>query len=260
MRAARQRHPSVAAALRPRRFDHFLFPEALGVRGAVPAAGDREYFQSREDRAKLDGMYECILCACCMTSCPSYWWNPEYYLGPAVLMQAPLLPLRHGSAPNASEVWVPFSRARASVSLRSLRASCAHVARARRASASRKRPRERQGRSARSAVVAVHAPVARAHISDKPQSKVPLPPARSRAHRGVACAGTKAAASDCAGGGPRRRRLRTLMPPIHHSGAHRPARRPTFGRATARFRAHFERRWDSDGAPRCSQPVPPRQY
>ena len=33
-------------------------------------------------------MYECILCACCMTSCPSYWWNPEYYLGPAVLMQA----------------------------------------------------------------------------------------------------------------------------------------------------------------------------
>eukprot|EP00439_Symbiodinium_sp_Y106_P068956 s1975_g11.t2 len=48
----------------------------------------KEYFQSREDRAKLDGMYECILCACCMTSCPSYWWNPEYYLGPAVLMQA----------------------------------------------------------------------------------------------------------------------------------------------------------------------------
>merc|ERR1711997_1090165 len=54
----------------------------------VKAKGDKEYFQSREDRAKLDGMYECILCACCMTSCPSYWWNPEYYLGPAVLMQA----------------------------------------------------------------------------------------------------------------------------------------------------------------------------
>eukprot|EP00405_Crypthecodinium_cohnii_P048023 CAMPEP_0206582620 /NCGR_PEP_ID=MMETSP0325_2-20121206/34594_1 /ASSEMBLY_ACC=CAM_ASM_000347 /TAXON_ID=2866 /ORGANISM="Crypthecodinium cohnii, Strain Seligo" /LENGTH=263 /DNA_ID=CAMNT_0054089339 /DNA_START=74 /DNA_END=861 /DNA_ORIENTATION=- len=48
----------------------------------------KEYYQSREDRAKLDGMYECILCASCMTSCPSYWWNPEYYLGPAVLMQA----------------------------------------------------------------------------------------------------------------------------------------------------------------------------
>jgi len=47
-----------------------------------------EYYQSKEDRLKLDGMYECILCACCMTSCPSYWWNPEYYLGPAVLMQA----------------------------------------------------------------------------------------------------------------------------------------------------------------------------
>jgi len=54
----------------------------------VKAKGEGEYFQSREDRAKLDGMYECILCACCMTSCPSYWWNPEYYLGPAVLMQA----------------------------------------------------------------------------------------------------------------------------------------------------------------------------
>ena len=44
--------------------------------------------QSVEDRKKLDGMYECILCACCSTSCPSYWWNPERYLGPAVLLQA----------------------------------------------------------------------------------------------------------------------------------------------------------------------------
>merc|ERR1719502_2568941 len=52
------------------------------------APGQAEYFQTVADRAKLDGMYECILCASCMTSCPSYWWNPEYYLGPAVLMQA----------------------------------------------------------------------------------------------------------------------------------------------------------------------------
>jgi len=44
--------------------------------------------QSVDDRAKLDGLYECILCACCSTSCPSYWWNPDKYLGPAVLMQA----------------------------------------------------------------------------------------------------------------------------------------------------------------------------
>jgi len=51
-----------------------------------PAKG--EFLQSREDRAKLDGMYECILCACCSTSCPSYWWNGDRYLGPAVLMQA----------------------------------------------------------------------------------------------------------------------------------------------------------------------------
>lgn len=47
-----------------------------------------ELLQSIEDREKLDGLYECILCACCSTSCPSYWWNPQSYLGPAVLMQA----------------------------------------------------------------------------------------------------------------------------------------------------------------------------
>jgi len=50
-------------------------------------AGQKEYLQTKGDRNKLDGMYECILCACCSTSCPSYWWNPEYYLGPAVLQQ-----------------------------------------------------------------------------------------------------------------------------------------------------------------------------
>ena len=47
-----------------------------------------EFLQSKEERARLDGMYECILCACCSTSCPSYWWNGDRYLGPAVLMQA----------------------------------------------------------------------------------------------------------------------------------------------------------------------------
>jgi len=47
-----------------------------------------EYLQTKEDRKKLDGMYECILCACCSTSCPSYWWQGQKYLGPAVLMQA----------------------------------------------------------------------------------------------------------------------------------------------------------------------------
>lgn len=49
---------------------------------------DKELYQSTENRKKLDGMYECILCACCSTSCPSYWWNSDKYLGPAVLMQA----------------------------------------------------------------------------------------------------------------------------------------------------------------------------
>ena len=47
-----------------------------------------EWKQSQEDREKLDGLYECILCACCSTSCPSYWWNGDRYLGPAILLQA----------------------------------------------------------------------------------------------------------------------------------------------------------------------------
>ena len=50
--------------------------------------GQKEWLQTKENRAKLDGMYECILCACCSTACPSYWWNADKYLGPAVLMQA----------------------------------------------------------------------------------------------------------------------------------------------------------------------------
>jgi succinate dehydrogenase / fumarate reductase, iron-sulfur subunit len=49
---------------------------------------EKERLQSPEDRQKLDGHYECILCACCSTSCPSYWWNQEKYLGPATLLQA----------------------------------------------------------------------------------------------------------------------------------------------------------------------------
>jgi len=51
----------------------------------VPATERR---QSPEERAKLDGLYECILCACCTSGCPSWWWNPDKYLGPAALLQA----------------------------------------------------------------------------------------------------------------------------------------------------------------------------
>lgn len=53
-----------------------------------PVPSDHERLQSKEDRQKLNGLYECVLCACCSTSCPSYWWNSERYLGPATLLQA----------------------------------------------------------------------------------------------------------------------------------------------------------------------------
>jgi succinate dehydrogenase / fumarate reductase iron-sulfur subunit len=53
-----------------------------------PPPASRERLQSPEDREKLDGLYECILCACCSTACPSYWWNSDRYLGPAILLQA----------------------------------------------------------------------------------------------------------------------------------------------------------------------------
>ena len=51
------------------------------LKTATPAP-EKEWLQSPEDRSKLDGLYECILCACCSTSCPSYWWNGDRYLGP----------------------------------------------------------------------------------------------------------------------------------------------------------------------------------
>jgi succinate dehydrogenase / fumarate reductase iron-sulfur subunit len=53
-----------------------------------PPPPDAERLQSPEEREKLDGLWECILCFCCSTSCPSYWWNADRYLGPAVLLQA----------------------------------------------------------------------------------------------------------------------------------------------------------------------------
>ena len=49
---------------------------------------DEEWLQSEEDRKQLDGLYECVMCACCSTSCPSYWWNGDKYLGPAALLHA----------------------------------------------------------------------------------------------------------------------------------------------------------------------------
>ena len=58
------------------------------LKSETPTPSDGERLQSKEDREKIDGLYECILCACCSTSCPSYWWNGDRYLGPAVLLQA----------------------------------------------------------------------------------------------------------------------------------------------------------------------------
>ena len=58
----------------------------LQTQAAPPPTGER--LQSAAEREKLDGLYECILCACCSTACPSYWWNSERFLGPAILLQA----------------------------------------------------------------------------------------------------------------------------------------------------------------------------
>ncbi|MBU6396900.1 MAG: succinate dehydrogenase iron-sulfur subunit [Rhodospirillales bacterium] len=58
------------------------------IQSDTPAPPDAERLQSKEERAELDGLWECILCFCCSTSCPSYWWNGDRYLGPAVLLQA----------------------------------------------------------------------------------------------------------------------------------------------------------------------------
>jgi succinate dehydrogenase / fumarate reductase iron-sulfur subunit len=71
-------------------FTHFYAQYAsiepwLKTKTAPPST---ERLQSPEDRTKLDGLYECILCACCSTSCPSYWWNMDKFLGPAILLQA----------------------------------------------------------------------------------------------------------------------------------------------------------------------------
>lgn len=58
------------------------------LKAKTPVSPDEERLQSKEEREKLDGLYECILCACCSTSCPSYWWNSDKYLGPAILLQS----------------------------------------------------------------------------------------------------------------------------------------------------------------------------
>jgi len=57
----------------------------LTVHGPEPEV---EYTQTPEEREKLDGLYECILCGCCSTACPSFWWNPDKFRGPAALLQA----------------------------------------------------------------------------------------------------------------------------------------------------------------------------
>ena len=72
-------------------FTHFYAQYASiepWLKTVTPEPSGKERLQSPEDRAKLDGLYECILCACCSTACPSYWWNSDKFLGPAILLQA----------------------------------------------------------------------------------------------------------------------------------------------------------------------------
>ena len=79
------------------KIDDYLKPQLQGSRTFIRNIKDeyeekrkndmkREYIQTVEDRKLLDGLYECVLCACCQSTCPSYWWHPQDYLGPAVLM------------------------------------------------------------------------------------------------------------------------------------------------------------------------------
>jgi len=67
-------------------FKHYERVKPYLINDTPPPAIER--LQSIEDRKKLDGLYECILCACCTSACPSWWWNPERYIGPAGLLQA----------------------------------------------------------------------------------------------------------------------------------------------------------------------------
>ena len=72
-------------------FTHFYAQYASiqpWLKTVTPAPAGKERLQSPEQREQLDGLYECILCACCSTSCPSYWWNADRFLGPAILLQA----------------------------------------------------------------------------------------------------------------------------------------------------------------------------
>jgi len=72
-------------------FSHFYTQYASiqpWLQTSSPPPGGKERLQSPEQREKLDGLYECILCACCSTGCPSYWWNADQFLGPAILLQA----------------------------------------------------------------------------------------------------------------------------------------------------------------------------
>lgn len=67
-------------------FDQYQKVQPFVINVAPPPSKER--LQSPEQRKKLDGLYECILCGCCTSSCPSYWWNPDKFLGPAALLQA----------------------------------------------------------------------------------------------------------------------------------------------------------------------------
>jgi len=72
-------------------FTHFYAQYASiqpWLKTVTPPPSGKERLQTVEERNKLDGLYECILCACCSTSCPSYWWNSDKFLGPAILLQA----------------------------------------------------------------------------------------------------------------------------------------------------------------------------
>jgi succinate dehydrogenase/fumarate reductase iron-sulfur protein len=92
MKSFYNQHKSIEPYLKARPVEEIIKPLRKSKYAnnftVIVSPPEMEIYQTKKDRFLLDGLYECIMCACCSTACPSYWWNRDKYLGPAVLLQA----------------------------------------------------------------------------------------------------------------------------------------------------------------------------